>query len=61
MANTSLHVPLSEELKQEALEQAEKKHFSDPTEYIRQDVLKAKAREEFSSFIKKGMASPTID
>ena len=65
MANTSLHISLSEALKQDALKQAEDGRFSNPTEYIRhlirQDVLRANAQAEFSSFIKKGMESPSCN
>ena len=63
MANTSLHISLSDALKQDALKQAKNGRFSNPTEYvrhlIRQDVLRANAQAEFSDFIKKGMESPS--
>lgn len=63
MANTSLHISLSEALKQDALQQVKTGRFSNPTEYvrhlIRQDVLRANAQAEFSAFIKEGMESPS--
>lgn len=63
MANTSLHISLSDSLKQDALQQAKDGRFSNATEYvrhlIRQDVLRAKAQAEFSTFIKKGLESPS--
>lgn len=65
MANTSLHISLSDTLKKDALQQAENGRFSNPTEYIRhlirQDVLRAQAQAEFSAFIKEGMESPSCD
>ena len=63
MANSSLHISLSDALKKDALTQVKKRNFSHPTDYvrhlIRQDVLRAKAKAEFTEFIKQGIASPS--
>lgn len=63
MANTSLHISLSEQLKQDVHLRVEEGRFSNPTDYvrhlIRQDVLRKKAEKEFADFIKEGMTSPS--
>ncbi len=63
MANTSLHISLSEKLKDAVKVKVEKGHYSNPTDYvrqlIRQDILRDEAKEEFQSFIAKGVNSPS--
>lgn len=63
MATTSLHISLSEQLKNDVRAQVEDGRYSNPTEYvrhlIRQDILCKKARREFAEFIRDGMASPS--
>lgn len=63
MATTSLHISLSEQLKQDVQVRVEEGRYSNPTDYvrqlIRQDILRKKAKQEFADFIKSGMASPS--
>lgn len=63
MATTSLHISLSDTLKEEVRNQVEEGCYSNPTDYvrhlIRQDVLRKKAKAEFRAFITDGMASPS--
>lgn len=63
MANTSLHISLSEQFKNDVLIQVEEGRYSNPTDYvrhlIRQDILHNKAKREFAEFIKEGIASPS--
>ena len=63
MATTSLHISLSEQLKQDVRAQVEEGRYSNPTDYvrhlIRQDILRKRAKREFSEFIREGIASPS--
>lgn len=61
LATTSLHISLSEKLKNDVHSRVEEGRFSNPTDYvrhlIRQDVLRKKAQREFAEFIREGMNS----
>ena len=63
MATTSLHISLSEQLKQEVHDEVERGHFSNATDYvrhlIRQDIQRKRAYAEFQAFIAKGINSPS--
>lgn len=63
MATTSLHISLSEQLKEDVQVRVEEGRYSNPTDYVRQlirkDILQKKAKQEFAEFIKMGMASPS--
>ncbi len=63
MATTSLHISLSEQLKQDVHAQVEEGRYSNPTDYvrhlIRQDILGKRAKREFAEFIREGMTSPS--
>ena len=63
MATTSLHISLSEKLKQDVRVRVEEGRYSNPTDYvrhlIRQDVLRRQAKKEFAEFIKAGIESPS--
>ena len=63
MATTSLHISLSEQLKQDVQVRVEEGRYSNPTDYVRQlirkDILQKKAKQEFADFIKEGMSSPS--
>ncbi len=63
MATTSLHISLSDQLKEDVRTQVEEGRYSNPTDYvrqlIRQDILRKKAEKEFAAFIKEGMISPS--
>ncbi len=63
MATTSLHISLSEQLKDDVRMQVEEGRYSNPTDYvrhlIRQDILRKKAEREFAEFIRQGMVSPS--
>ncbi len=65
MTTTSLHISLSEQLKNDVHTQVEEGKYSNPTDYvrhlIRKDVLRKKARLEFAEFIREGMNSPGSD
>ena len=65
MTTTSLHISLSEQLKNDVRTQVEEGRYSNPTDYvrhlIRKDVLRKKARLEFAEFIREGMNSPSSD
>ncbi len=62
MTTTSLHISLSEQLKNDVRTQVEEGRYSNPTDYvrhlIRKDILRRKARLEFAEFIREGMSSP---
>ena len=62
MTTTSLHISLSEQLKNDVRTQVEEGRYSNPTDYvrhlIRKDILRRKARLEFAEFIREGMNSP---
>jgi antitoxin ParD1/3/4 len=62
MTTTSLHISLSEQLKNDVRTQVEEGRYSNPTDYvrhlIRKDILRKKARLEFAAFIREGMHSP---
>ena len=62
MTTTSLHISLSEQLKNDVRVQVEEGRYSNPTDYvrhlIRKDILRKKARLEFAEFIREGMNSP---
>ena len=61
MTTTSLHISLSEQLKNDVRTQVEEGRYSNPTDYvrhlIRKDILRRKARLEFAEFIREGMHS----
>ena len=61
MTTTSLHISLSEQLKNDVRAQVEEGRYSNPTDYvrhlIRKDILRRKARLEFAEFIREGMNS----
>lgn len=63
MATTSLHISLSEQLKQDVQVRVDEGRYSNPTDYvrqlIRQDILREKTKQEFADFIKQGMLSPS--
>ena len=61
MANTTMNVSISEELKAQALAQVRKQHFSTASDYIqsliRQDIEKEKERLRFEAFVQEGIES----
>jgi len=63
MTTTSLHISLSEQLKNDVRKQVKEGRYSNPTDYvrhlIRKDILHRKARLEFAEFIREGMNSPS--
>ncbi len=63
MANTSLHISLSEKLKDAVKVKVDEGHYSNPTDYVRQlirkDILHDEAKKEFQAFIAQGINSPS--
>ncbi len=63
MSTTSLHISLSEKLKDAVKLKVDEGHYSNPTDYVRQlirkDILHDEARKEFQAFIAKGIHSPS--
>lgn len=62
---TSIHISLPKRMKKEVIKEVSAGQFSNTTDYVRHlirlDLLKKRAKQEFSSFIRQGMISPSCE